>query len=109
MKLIEITEAEVPLIYHLLRNLIKKHERIEFNRFKREQNVVWQVELSYDDIQDADYLRITFNDEAAKSFAFHTIAWVIPNHSDRLEIKKVGDHWELIDPSYLLPNFQDPV
>lgn len=107
MKLHEIhqddfSESDIPIIYNLMKGLLKKGTPIRFIRFRKQKNVwVENVVVEYDDIKETHSLCVTMHDKDAKSHAYETLAWEIPRMVDRLVLEKWMEGWVFFDNDWV--------
>jgi phosphatidylethanolamine-binding protein (PEBP) family uncharacterized protein len=104
----EFTETDIPIVYNLLQNLLKKHVPVRYLRFKSQpNNWVESVKIEYDDIKETHSLCVTMNDKDAKSHAWETLAWEIPKMTDRLVLEKRDEGMVFYDPNWMDENDDD--
>jgi hypothetical protein len=107
MKLHEIAnddfkETDIPIIFHLLQNLLKKHTPVRFLRFNSQpNNWVDNVKIEYDDIKEVHSICVTMHDKDAKSHPYETLAWEIPKMTDRLVLEKREEGYVFFDSDWV--------
>jgi len=105
MKLHEIHdfgETDIPIIYHLLENLLKKGTPVRYIRFSSEPNTwVDSLKIEYDDIRETHSICVTVHDKNATSHAYETLAWEIPSMTDRLVLEKRAEGYVFFDSDWI--------
>jgi hypothetical protein len=97
----ELAEEDVPIIFHLMVGLLKKHIPIRYIRFKAELNTwVEGVSIEYDDIAEEYNFVVTLHDKDASSHAYSMICWVIPRMIDQLILEKRAEGFVFLDPDW---------
>lgn len=105
MKLHEIAEHDVPLIYFLLRDALKQGKTIFMTTWGTQENKITDVKLrSVDDGYGDGFkpaLEIFMQSrERDASSDEHSTSFFIPKMTDQLEMKKVGGVLRVIYPDF---------